>query len=171
MAARTAGAPPLAKLSLPPDLYDRLLAGGAMLLLLMVTAALWRGRSEWGEIPPIVWAHLVTIMVALVLTPVMLLRRRGDRLHRRLGWLWCAAMAFTAAASFGIADINQGRFSPIHLLSAFTLLQVPVIAWSARAHKVARHRAAVRAMVAGALIIAGFFTFPPGRLLGGWLFG
>ncbi len=71
-------------------------------------------------------------------------------------------MAFTAAASFGIADINQGRFSPIHLLSAFTLLQVPVIAWSARAHKVARYRAAVRAMVAGALIIAGFFTFPLG---------
>ncbi len=89
MASRTAGAPPPSKLSLAPGLYDRLLAGGAMLLLLMVTAALWRGRSESGEIPPIVWAHLVTIMVALVLTPVMLLRRRGDRLHRRLGWL-CA---------------------------------------------------------------------------------
>jgi uncharacterized membrane protein len=48
---------------------------------------------------------------------------------------------------------------------------VPVIVISARRHQHAQHRGAVRGMVSGALLIAGFFTFAPDRLLGGWLFG
>jgi uncharacterized membrane protein len=43
--------------------------------------------------------------------------------------------------------------------------------WAARTHRYAAHRRAVRGMVTGALLIAGFFTFPFGRLLGHWLFG
>jgi uncharacterized membrane protein len=101
----------------------------------------------------------------------MLLRRRGDRLHRRIGWVWAAAMAITAASTFGIRGLNQGSFSLIHILSAWTLIQVPLIVWAARTHNIARHRRAVRAMVTGALIIAGVFTFPFDRLLGHWLFG
>ena len=50
-------------------------------------------------------------------------------------------------------------------------MQVPLIVWAARRHDHRRHRNAVRAMVAGALIIAGIFTFPFDRLLGRWLFG
>ena len=42
---------------------------------------------------------------------------------------------------------------------------------AARRHQHARHRAVVRSMVAGALLIAGFFTFPLDRLMGHWLFG
>ncbi len=48
---------------------------------------------------------------------------------------------------------------------------MPLIVWAARNRNIARHRAAVRGMVTGALIIAGVFTFPFGRLLGHWLFG
>jgi uncharacterized membrane protein len=36
---------------------------------------------------------------------------------------------------------------------------------------VARHRRTIRALVIGALLVAGFFTFPFGRMLGVWLFG
>jgi uncharacterized membrane protein len=80
-------------------------------------------------------------------------------------------MAATALLSFGIRGINSGGFSPIHFLSALTLMLVPVIVISARRHQHAQHRGAVRGMVSGALLIAGFFTFAPDRLLGGWLFG
>ncbi len=81
------------------------------------------------------------------------------------------SLALTALMSFGIRLISPGRLSFIHLLSAWTLIQVPIIVWSARRHDHARHRRAVRGMVLGALLIAGFFTFPFGRLMGRWLFG
>lgn len=72
---------------------------------------------------------------------------------------------------FWVRGLNQGGLSWIHILSAWTPLQVPLIIWSARTHNVKRHRAPVRGMVLGALLIAGIFTFPFDRLMGRWLFG
>ena len=168
--AATAHSAPTAK-PLLPDLYEKILAAGAVVMLAFVAAALARGHDHWHEVGPVVWAHLFTIVIALVLTPVMLLRRRGDRLHRRLGWVWGGAMLTTAAASLFIRLINHGGLSVIHILSVWTLIQVPVIVISARRHDVRRHRSAVRGMITGALLIAGFFTFPFGRMLGSWLAG
>jgi uncharacterized membrane protein len=171
MATTALSAAARAKIGLKPEPFDRILSAAALVLLAAVLAALGRGRGEWGEVPAFVWAHLATILLALALTPVMLLRRRGDRLHRRLGWVWASAMALTAMLTFGIRGLNQGALSPIHILSAWTLIQVPLIVRAARRHDHRRHRNAVRAMVAGALLIAGIFTFPFDRLLGHWLFG
>lgn len=168
--ATIARAPPR-KISLAPTRLDYFLAAASLVLLAFVLAAIVRGRPEWSQVPAIIWGHLATILIAVALTPLMLLRRRGDWLHRRLGWLWAAAMALTALMTFGIREINDGRLSPIHILSAFTLMMVPGIVIAARRHQHARHRATVRAMVAGALLIAGFFTFPLERLMGRWLFG
>jgi uncharacterized membrane protein len=164
-------APRRAPARLTPDLLDRILSAAALVLLVMAAAALWRGQDEWQRVPGFVWAHIVTIVTALVLTPVMLLRRRGDRLHRRLGWIWVSAMTLTAIFSLSVRGINDGSLSLIHIFSFWTLIQVPSIVWSARSHDVARHRASVRGMVGGALIVAGIFTFPFGRLMGHWLFG
>jgi uncharacterized membrane protein len=141
------------------------------MILVGLMAAVVRGRAEWATIPWPIWAHLATISGALVLTPVMLLRRRGDRLHRLLGRLWIFFMLTTAAISFGIRGINHGGLSPIHLLSAFVIIQAPLAGWYAYKHDIRRHRIAVRGMIGGALLIAGVFTFPFGRLLGHWLFG
>ena len=80
-------------------------------------------------------------------------------------------MVATAGLSFGIRTINPGGFSPIHALSAFTLVQAPLVAWYAHTHRVAAHRSTVRALVLGALLVAGVFTFPFGRMLGRWLLG
>ncbi len=167
----TVANPPSRAKPLSADLYERILAAGATLLLAAVIAALFRGRGEWHLIAPRVWAHLATIMIALALTPVMMLRRRGDMLHRQLGWVWVVAMIATALLSFGIRDSNRGSFSFIHILSAWVLIQVPLIVVAARRHKVVSHRTRVRAMTTGALLVAGFFTFPFNRLLGHWLFG
>ena len=158
--------------SLKPEAFDRLLAGSAVILLGFVLAALAKGAAQWGQVAAVIWAHILTILTALALTPVMLLRRRGDRLHRQLGYVWVVAMGVTAAMTFGIRTISpSGGLSWIHILSAWTLIQVPLIVWSARTHNVARHRQSVRGMVLGALIIAGIFTFPFNRLMGHWLFG
>lgn len=137
----------------------------------MVLAALGRGAGRWGEVPGVVWAHLATVLAALALTPVMLLRPRGTPRHRIIGRIWVAAMFATAAISFRVRLSNHGGFSFIHIISAYVLVAAPLIWWTARNHRVAAHRRQVRGMVTGALIIAGFFTLPFGRLLGLWLFG
>ncbi|MBL8631036.1 MAG: hypothetical protein JNM81_15490 [Rhodospirillaceae bacterium] len=169
LAANDPAQPTASKLA--PDALDRLLAGAAAVLFVAVLLALWRGQAEWALVPMFVWAHIATIITAVTLTPLMLLRRRGDQLHRTLGWVWVAAMFLTALISFWVRGINGTALSLIHILSAWTLIQVPVIVWSARTHRVDRHRRAVRGMVTGALLIAGVFTFPFGRLMGHWLFG
>jgi uncharacterized membrane protein len=66
---------------------------------------------------------------------------------------------------------HPGHLSVIHILSAWTLIVVPVIVFAARSGNIVRHRRSVRGMVIGALLIAGFFTLPPFRMLGQWLFG
>ena len=156
---------------LAPEAFDKFLAAAAVVLLAAVATALARGFGEWGQVPAIVWAHIGTILVALALTPVMLLRPRGDWLHRRLGWTWASALFLSAALSFDVTALHPGHWSYIHLLSLFTMFQVPFIVVAARRHNWKRHRAAVRGMVTGGLVVAGFFTLSATRILGGWLFG
>ncbi|HEX8485229.1 hypothetical protein [Sphingomonas sp.] len=153
------------------DTFEKILSAGAVILGVAMVVAILRGHAHWAEVPVLVWLHLLTIGVAVALTPTMLLARRGTQRHRWLGRIWAVSMAATAALTFGIATINSGRYSLIHLLSAWTLIQVPLIWWTARTHQVLRHRRAVRGMVTGALLVAGFFTFPFDRMLGTWLFG
>lgn len=155
---------------LAADAYEKCLSVAAVILLACILVAMAKSQGDVFRLNLNIVGHLSTVIVALVLTPVMLLRPRGDRWHRRLGWLWVAAMILTALISLDMRYVNHGGFSFIHILSVFTLVQVPLIVWSAQKHDVRRHRSRVRAMVTGALLIAGFFTFPFDRLLGHWLF-
>ena len=156
---------------LAPDTLEKILGCLALVLLAAALMALFRGRSQWGALPWQLWAHLATVLTALILTPVMMWRRRGDRLHRWLGWTWCVAMFATAMFSFAIRMINNGAFSLIHLLSVLTVVLVPLLILAARRHRIDVHRRRVRGLVIGALLVAGFFTFPFHRLMGEWLFG
>ncbi len=157
-------------------LPNPLLAVASMILFAAAVAAIIRGQPYWGRVPPLVWVHLASILAATALTPVMLLRRKGTTSHRKLGYVWVAAMLLTAVTSLffntgrpGGMGVFTGNFSPIHLLSVFVLAMVPMIVVRARRHDRVGHESAVRGMVIGALLIAGFFTFPFGRLLGTWL--
>ncbi len=156
---------------LAPTAFDNALAIGALAMLVALLAALWRGQGEWHLLSGLVWFHLATIAIALVLTPAMLVRRRGTRSHRQLGYVWLAAMVSTAIASLFIRQINAGTFSYIHLLSVLTLVVCTRLVLKARRHDAKGHRSEVRGIVLGALLIAGFFTFPFNRLLGQWLAG
>lgn len=157
-------------LSVRPERIDWVLAIGAILLFVVALSAIARGHDQWQMVPFLIWLHLATILTATALTPVMLLRVRGDRRHRMLGKIWVVAMLATAISSLFLHVSGPGRFSIIHLLSLWTLVQAPLIWWTARHHDLVRHRRAVHGMVIGALLVAGFFTFPFHRLLGTWLF-
>jgi uncharacterized membrane protein len=160
-------------------LPNSVLAVASAVLTLAALLAVARGQTHWGQVPPLVWLHLGSILLATGLTPVMLLRRKGDGRHRKLGYVWVSAMLLTAVTSLffnaridGAPNVGvfSGDFSPIHLLSIFVLVQVPRIVTAARRHDRIGHERGVRGIVIGALLIAGFFTFPFGRMLGSWLF-
>jgi uncharacterized membrane protein len=157
--------------SLAPDRTERVLGWLTLVMLGVVLAAIARGHAEWSHVPALVWLHLATMSISLAVTPAILWHPRGTTRHRVLGYLWIVSLAATALLSFWIRLSNHGRFSVIHLLSAFVLVMLPIIVSSARSHNHQRHRRAVRGLVIGALLVAGFFTFPFGRMLGSWLFG
>ena len=156
--------------SVAPDRYEKLLAAVAAALFVVVIVALAKGQAQWRLVPRGVWLHLVTIMAALALTPYMLLQPRGTSIHRLLGKVWVGAMAATAAISLFVRFSNPGHFSFIHILSVFVLVMAPRVWLTARRHNVAGHRATVRGLVTGALVVAGYFTLLETRLLGHWLF-
>lgn len=157
--------------SLAPDIVERIIAAGSVLMLVAMLTALGRGVDAWARIPAIVWLHLSTIAITLALTPALMLKKRGTRWHRRAGWAWVAAMGSTAFLSLFIGGFSNGRFSWIHILSVATLTGVVALARAARAHNVRKHRTTVRSVAIGALLIAGVFTFLPHRTLGHLLLG
>ena len=169
MATLTGAGGPRANVAVRADRYETVLAAAAVVLLVMILVALARGYPQWARVRLVVWGHLATVLVAVALTPVMLLRPRGDALHRALGKVWVAAMFLTAAESFLVRSSDSGQLSFIHIMSAYVVVTAPLIWWTARTHRIAAHRRQVRGMVTGALLIAGFFTLPPFRMLGAWL--
>ena len=111
-------------------------------------------------------------MAAFALGIVQLSAPKGTLPHRTLGYIWVALMVVVAGTSFWIHDIRMwGPWSAIHLLSIFTLATLPLAVLHARRHRVIAHRNAMISMFAGALLIAGAFTFLPGRIMHAVAFG
>jgi len=121
---------------------------------------------------PAIPLHAFAAMAALVLGLVQFAAPKGTLPHRTIGWIWVALMAVVAASSFWIHQIRLvGPFSPIHLLSIFTLVMLPLAVWRAHTHRVADHRRIMIMTFIGALVIAGLFTLVPGRIMHRVIFG
>ncbi len=121
--------------------------------------------SKIAAAPPVIQVHLTAALTALVIGAVLMLRVKGTTLHKLLGWTWVIAMGTTAVSSLFIQTINPGHFSFIHLLSGWTIVGLPGAVYAIKRGKVAAHRRAMTGMFVGGLLIAGLFTFLPGRLL------
>jgi uncharacterized membrane protein len=116
--------------------------------------------------------HGFAAMAAFVLGIVQFAAPKGTLPHRTIGWIWVLLMAAVAISSFWIHQIRLlGPFSPIHLLSIFTLIMLPIAVWRAHTHRVADHRRIMILTFAGALVIAGLFTLVPGRIMHAVVFG
>ena len=121
---------------------------------------------------PAIQIHVAAAVAAFVLGAVILFRRKGDRPHRLGGRLWVGLMLVVTLSSVFIHTIRVwGIWSPIHLLSIFVLFNVPFAVWLARKHNVRGHRGWMIGIFAGALLIAGIFTFVPGRIMHAVVFG
>jgi uncharacterized membrane protein len=115
---------------------------------------------------PAIPVHAFAAMAAFALGLVQFAAPKGTLPHRTIGWIWVGLMVTVAASSLWIHEIRLfGPWSPIHLLSIFTLIMLPVAVWRARRHRVADHRRIMTMTFVGALVIAGLFTLLPGRIM------
>jgi uncharacterized membrane protein len=121
---------------------------------------------------PVIQIHAFAAMAAFALGVVQLAAPKGTMPHRTIGWIWVVLLTVIAVSSFWIHEIRLiGPFSPIHLLSIFTLVMLPLAVLHARRHRVDRHRRAMIGIFLGALLVAGAFTFVPGRIMHAVAFG
>src|SRR5580700_8902911 len=113
---------------------------------------------------PVIQVHAFAAMGAFTLGAIQLAAPKGTLPHRTIGWIWAGLMLMIAGSSFLIHSIRLwGPFSPIHLL--------PIAVLRAHRHQVERHRRAMLGLFFGALVIAGAFTFLPGRIMHELAFG
>jgi len=115
--------------------------------------------------------HVAAASTALLIGVGLMWGPKGTTIHRAFGWTWVIAMMTVAISSFFIHTINPGGFSLIHALSAYVAIGVPMGVAFARRHDIRAHRRMMTGTFLGGLIVAGAFTFVPGRLMWKVFFG
>ena len=81
-------------------------------------------------------------------------------------------MLFVSISSFFIHEIKLwGNYSPIHLLSIWTIFSVGLAIYFVRVGNIKRHRQVMIALYGFALILTGLFTLLPGRAMNQLVFG
>jgi uncharacterized membrane protein len=121
---------------------------------------------------PIIQVHAAFAFAAIGLGAVQLLAPKGTLPHRTIGWAWSILMILVAGSSLFIHAIRMwGPWSPIHLLSLFTLAVVPIGVLQARRHNVRAHRSTMLWIFTLALVVTGLFTLAPGRIMNQVVFG
>lgn len=124
-----------------------------------------------AEAPVAVQIHVAAAVPAVLLGPVAIWRRKRDLVHRLAGRAWVLSMLVLAGSSFLITEARHlGPFSVIHLLSILTLVGLWQGIAAIRRGDVATHQRSMRALYLQALILAGVFTFLPGRRMSALFF-
>jgi len=121
--------------------------------------------SRLLTIPLVLQIHIASALLAFFIGLWILAGPKGRGMHKKLGWIWVIAMTSTAVSSFWLTGINGDKFSWIHGLSAWTLIGLPMGIYAIRKKQVQKHAKNMKGMFLGAMIIAGLFTFLPGRTM------
>ncbi|MEL0138140.1 MAG: DUF2306 domain-containing protein [Halieaceae bacterium] len=117
-------------------------------------------------------SHALVALLAVLLGGLQLSRAKGTAQHRLLGWIWVALMAYVATSSFLISEIKLwGAFSPIHLLSVWTLISLVMATFHARRGNIRQHKIWMMLLYVLALLVTGLFTLWPGRVMHAVIFG
>ena len=110
--------------------------------------------------------HAIMAIIAVILGGIQLSMKKGGTIHKLLGRIWVGIMMFVAISSFFIHEIKLwGAYSPIHLLSLWTIFILGVGIYYVRVGNIKRHKQVMIATYFFALILTGFFTLYPGRVM------
>jgi uncharacterized membrane protein len=119
-----------------------------------------------ADAPLAIKIHLATVIPAFFIgTWLIFFSTKGARRHRILGLVYLVLMAVTAVTTLFIRTLYPGRFSFVHLFIPLTLFGIFGAIRGIRRKDIRAHRRATIMLYAGALLIAGAFTFLPGRMM------
>ena len=105
-------------------------------------------------------------IIAVILGSIQFSMKKGGPIHKLLGRTWVGIMMFVAISSFFIHEIKLwGAYSPIHLLSLWTIFILGVGIYYVRVGNIKRHKQVMIATYFFAFILTGFFTLTPGRVM------
>ena len=125
----------------------------------------------FNEAQPIPF-HAIAAMLAIVIGAIQFSMKKGGIKHKTLGYIWVSLMLFVSISSFFIHEIKLwGNYSPIHLLSIWTIFSVGLAIYFVRVGNIKRHRQVMIALYGFALILTGLFTLLPGRAMNQVVFG
>ena len=154
-----------------------ILIGGLTIALALIVIYGGKAHLHWPDFsllagqPLVLKLHIAGAVTALVIGTGLMFGPKGTTIHRAFGWTWMIAMMTTAISSFFLHFLNPGGFSPIHALSAYVAIGVPMGVAFARRHNIKAHRRMMTGNFLFGLILAGAFTFVPGRLMWRVFFG
>lgn len=131
------------------------------------------------EAPLSIQLHFVTVVPAFFLGAWQLTgSRKGSTSHRLIGKIYLTLMSITAVAAFFIPSFSTWsigggpiRLGLIHLFIPLTINGIWQTRKALRTGDIAAHKASMRGMYFGGLIIAGALTFLPGRIMWRMFFG
>ncbi|MDP9997742.1 DUF2306 domain-containing protein [Pseudarthrobacter sulfonivorans] len=108
-------------------------------------------------------SHVIAALFVLAIGPLQILRRRRDRIHRTMGYVWVSAMYYVCFSSFWI--VSDGHFSWLHGLSAFTIVTVTLGLVSAIRGNIASHLGNMIGSYIGIAVAFAFAVTVPGRAI------
>ena len=116
--------------------------------------------------------HAVAAMAAIILGGVQFYMKKGGILHKLIGRTWIGLMVVVSVSSFFIHKIELwGAYSPIHLLSVWTIFSLGLAIYYVRVGNIKRHKQVMIALYGLALLLTGLFTLMPGRVMHQIVFG
>lgn len=123
----------------------------------------------------LMFAHLATVLPAFLIGTIILVIKKGTPIHKQLGRVYMILMTVTAFITiFMQAKVGPklfNHFGYIHLFTILTLYSVPTALIAIRKGDVKTHKRKMILLYIGGLLIAGGFTFFPGRYLHSVFFG
>lgn len=120
---------------------------------------------------PVIIIHTLTAFVALGLGIAMWVRKKGTPSHKMIGRLFVTLMAVVAFTAIFIKGLNGDNFSFIHIFVPVTFFAIGEIFFYVRRGNLKGHKRAAKGLFFGALLIPGFLSFLPGRLMWQVAFG
>lgn len=117
----------------------------------------------------LMYFHLATVIPCFIIGTILLLIKKGTKTHITFGRIYMVLMMITAIITlFMPAEVGPrifNHFGWIHSFSFLTIYTVPTAYWAIKKGNVKAHKRKMILLYFGAIIIAGGFTFFPGRYL------